>query len=116
MLYVKDVIREVHSPWDPRPDLEVERIMRPARFVPEFVPADEVLRQMQASRVHIAVVVDEYGGVSGIVTIEDVVEEIVGGDIADEHDPSEPGIVDLGEGALQVPRGRGCPRWASCSA
>ncbi|MGY5764653.1 hemolysin family protein [Brachybacterium sp. DNPG3] len=106
MLYVKDVIREVHSPWDPRPDLEVEQIMRPARFVPEFVPADEVLRQMQASHVHIAVVVDEYGGVSGIVTIEDVVEEIVG-EIADEHDPQEPGIMDLGDGRFRVPAREG---------
>ncbi|MGO3315432.1 MAG: transporter associated domain-containing protein, partial [Brachybacterium tyrofermentans] len=71
-------------------------------FVPEFVTADEVLRQMQTSHVHITVVVDEYGGVSGIVTIEDILEEIVG-EIADEHDPDEPEIEDLGEGRYRVP-------------
>ena len=82
MLYVKDVMRAIHSPWDPRPQRPVSEVMRPARFAPEFVPADEVLRQMQTSHVHITVLVDEYGGVAGIVTIEDVLEEIVG-EIAD---------------------------------
>lgn len=102
MLYVKDVLRTIHAPGNPRPDLGITEIMRPARFVPEFVPADEVLRQMQADRVHISIVVDEYGGVSGIVTIEDIVEEIVG-EIADEHDRREPEIEDLGDGVHRVP-------------
>ncbi len=102
ILYVKDVSRVIHSPWDPRPDRPVTEIMRPARFVPEFVPADDVLRGMQTSRVHISVVVDEYGGVAGIVTIEDMIEEIVG-EIADEHDRSEPEIEDLGDGVFRVP-------------
>ncbi|MCT1774774.1 hemolysin family protein [Brachybacterium sp. p3-SID957] len=102
MLYVKDVMRAIHSPWDPRPDRAVEDIARRAYFVPEFVSADVVLQQMQTSHVHIAIVVDEYGGVSGIVTIEDVVEEIVG-DIEDEHDRSEPQIEDLGDGVFRVP-------------
>ncbi|MFC7458094.1 hemolysin family protein [Brachybacterium sp. GCM10030267] len=102
MLYVKDVLKAIHSPWDPSPDRPVAEIMRPARFVPEFVAADEVLRQMQTSHVHITVVVDEYGGVSGIVTIEDILEEIVG-EIADEHDPAEPEIEDLGDGRYRVP-------------
>ena len=102
MLYVKDVMRAIHSPWDPRPQRPVSEVMRPARFAPEFVPADEVLRQMQTSHVHITVLVDEYGGVAGIVTIEDVLEEIVG-EIADEHDRREPEIEDLGEGRYRVP-------------
>ncbi|MGO3507467.1 MAG: hemolysin family protein, partial [Brachybacterium tyrofermentans] len=102
MLYVKDVMKAIHAPWDPRPERPVSEIMRPARFVPEFVMADEVLRQMQTSHVHITMVVDEYGGVSGIVTIEDILEEIVG-EIADEHDPAEPEIEDLGEGRYRVP-------------
>lgn len=106
MLYVKDVMRAMHSPWDPRPDRPVEEIARRAHFVPEFVSADVVLRQMQTSRVHIAIVVDEYGGVSGIVTIEDVVEEIVG-DIADEHDRTEQKIEDLGGGTYRVPAREG---------
>jgi CBS domain containing-hemolysin-like protein len=102
MLYVKDVMRAIHSPWDPRPQRPVREVMRPARFAPEFVAADEVLRQMQTSHVHITVLVDEYGGVAGIVTIEDVLEEIVG-EIADEHDRREPEIEDLGEGRYRVP-------------
>ncbi|WP_193106816.1 hemolysin family protein [Brachybacterium sp. FME24] len=102
MLYAKDVMKAIHSPWDPRPERPVSEIMRAARFAPEFVTADEVLRQMQTSHVHITVVVDEYGGVSGIVTIEDILEEIVG-EIADEHDPAEPEIEDLGDGSYRVP-------------
>ena len=102
MLYVKDVMRAIHSPWDPRPDRPVSEIMRPVRFIPESVAASDVLRQMQSSNVHIAVIIDEYGGVAGIVTIEDVLEEIVG-EISDEHDPSEPEIHDLGGGTFRVP-------------
>lgn len=102
MLYVKDVMRAIHSPWDPRPQRPVHEIMRAARFAPEFLAADAVLAQMQTSHVHITVLVDEYGGVAGIVTIEDILEEIVG-DIADEHDRREPEIEDLGEGRYRVP-------------
>jgi CBS domain containing-hemolysin-like protein len=102
VLYVKDVMRTIHSPWDPRPDRAVVEIMRQPMFVPEFVGADDVLRQMQTTRVHIAIIVDEYGGVSGMVTIEDVLEEIVG-EIADEHDRKEPEVEDLGEGIFRVP-------------
>ncbi|MGP9536834.1 hemolysin family protein [Brachybacterium sp. AOP43-C2-M15] len=102
MLYVKDVMRAIHSPWDPRPQRPVHEIMRAARFAPEFVAADEVLAQMQTSHVHITVLVDEYGGVAGIVTIEDILEEIVG-EIADEHDPREPEIEELGDGRYRVP-------------
>src|SRR5699024_11402275 len=69
---------------------------------PEFVAADSVLAQMQTSHVHITVLVDEYGGVAGIVTIEDILEEIVG-DIADEHDRHEPAIQELGGGRYRVP-------------
>ena len=95
-------MRAIHSPWDPRPQRPVHEIMRPARFAPEFVAADEVLTQMQTSHVHITVLVDEYGGVAGVVTIEDILEEIVG-EIADEHDRREPEIEDLGEGRYRVP-------------
>ncbi len=102
ILYVKDVMRAIHSPWDPRPQRPVHEILRPARFAPEFVAADSVLAQMQTSHVHITVLVDEYGGVAGIVTIEDILEEIVG-NIADEHDRHEPEIQDLGGGRYRVP-------------
>src|SRR5699024_3665134 len=93
MLYVKDVMRAIHSPWDPRPQRPVHEIMRAARFAPEFLAADAVLAQMQTSHVHITVLVDEYGGVAGIVTIEDILEEI----------RREPEIEDLGEGRYRVP-------------
>lgn len=102
VLYVKDVMRAIHSPWNPGADRPVTEIMRPAMFVPEIASADDVLRQMQERRIHVGIVVDEYGGVCGIVTIEDVLEEIVG-EIADEHDRREPEIEDLGDGRYRVP-------------
>jgi len=63
----------------------VERVMRPATYVPDSKPVDELLRQMQQQRIHVAIVIDEYGGTAGLVTIEDILEEIVG-EIADEYD------------------------------
>jgi len=80
----------------------VESLMRPAFFVPDSRPADELLKDMQARRTHIAVVVDEYGGVAGLVTIEDILEEIVG-EIADEYDVDErPSIEELADGDFRV--------------
>jgi CBS domain containing-hemolysin-like protein len=75
--------------------------MRPAVFVPESKPVDELLREMQAQQTHIAVVVDEYGGTAGLVTIEDVLEEIVG-EITDEYDVERPLVEDLPDGSLRV--------------
>ena len=63
--------------------------MRPAVFVPDTKPVDELLREMQAQQTHIAIVVDEYGGTAGLVTIEDILEEIVG-EITDEYDVEAP--------------------------
>src|SRR5699024_8059912 len=102
ILYVKDVMRAIHSPWHPRPQRPVHAILLPAGLALEFVFAESVLAQMQTSHVHITVLVGEYGGVAGIVTIEDILEEIVG-DIADEHDRHEPEIQDLGGGRHRVP-------------
>ena len=62
--------------------------MRPVLYVPDSKPVDELLREMQAERKHVAVVVDEYGGTAGLVTIEDILEEIVG-EITDEYDEAE---------------------------
>ncbi|MEK8228588.1 transporter associated domain-containing protein [Oerskovia sp. M15] len=70
--------------------------------MPESKPVDDLLREMQASASHIAMVVDEYGGVAGLVTIEDALEEIVG-ELTDEHDRSGPEIEDLGDGTYRIP-------------
>jgi len=72
----------------------INKIKRPVLFVPPSMAADALLKKMQASRVHMAIVVDEYGGTDGLVTLEDIIEEIVG-DIEDEHDDGEPEIRTL---------------------
>ena len=102
VIYLKDVTRRIFDHRDGESTEKVESVMRPAYFVPESKAADDLLKDMQANRTHIAVVVDEYGGVAGIVTIEDVLEEIVG-EIADEYDVDErPPVEELPEGALRV--------------
>ncbi len=99
--YFKDVVRVLQDGpgADARP---VAEVARPAIFVPESKPVDDLLREMQASSSHIAMVVDEYGGIAGLVTIEDALEEIVG-ELTDEHDRPEPEVEDLGDGVLRVP-------------
>ena len=79
----------------------VESIMRVPYFVPDSKPADALLRDMQSARVHMAIVVDEYGGTAGLVTIEDILEEIVG-EIADEYDTAAPEVTELPDGAFRV--------------
>jgi CBS domain containing-hemolysin-like protein len=84
--YLKDIVAWVHSrPEDDDAFDRVDKVMRPATYVPDSKPVDVLLRQMQAQRIHAAVVIDEYGGTAGLVTIEDILEEIVG-EIADEYD------------------------------
>ncbi|MDD9205169.1 transporter associated domain-containing protein, partial [Georgenia sp. 10Sc9-8] len=88
-----------------RPDAEdavVAEVMREAVFVPETKLVDDLLREMQAESFHIAMVVDEYGGIAGLVTIEDLLEELVG-EMTDEHDRAEPEVEDLGDGVVRVP-------------
>lgn len=77
----------------------ITRVMKPALFVPELQPADALLRQMQRESVHLALAVDEYGGISGLVTLEDLIEELLG-DISDEHDRETPEIVIDGDGFI----------------
>jgi len=79
----------------------VTRIMKPAIFVPELQRADELLRQMQREANHLALVVDEYGGISGLVTLEDLIEELLG-DISDEHDREAPEAVLEPDGSFRV--------------
>jgi len=101
VVYFKDVVKVVHASPEAA-SRRVAEVARPAIFVPESKPVDDLLREMQASASHIAMVVDEYGGVAGLVTIEDALEEIVG-ELTDEHDRSGPEVEDLGEGTFRVP-------------
>ena len=101
IVYLKDLIRRTHDYRDGESAELVESVMRPATFVPESKPVDELLREMQAQQTHIAIVVDEYGGTAGLVTIEDILEEIVG-EITDEYDVEPPLVEELEDGSLRV--------------
>ncbi len=100
-LYLKDVARRVFDRKDAETTEHVESLMRSVLWVPDSKPADDLLREMQSSRKHIAVVVDEYGGTAGVVTIEDILEEIVG-EITDEFDQDEIGVESLPDGSVRV--------------
>ena len=101
VLYLKDVARILSKDPDSLETTTVSTKGRKPTFVPESMPVDDLLRQMQKSATHIAIVVDEYGGVAGLVTMEDVIEEIVG-DIADEYDREIPEVEELEDGQLRV--------------
>jgi CBS domain containing-hemolysin-like protein len=100
VVYLKDLARRVHISREAETEL-VSTAMRPAAFVPDTKNAGDLLREMQQDRIHVAVVIDEYGGTAGIVTIEDILEEIVG-EITDEYDRELPPVDDLGEGRYRV--------------
>ncbi|MDQ1748637.1 MAG: magnesium and cobalt exporter, family [Frankiaceae bacterium] len=97
--YLKDLARRVYEDED-RSE-KVDEVMRPTYFIPDSKPVDELLREMQAKQVHVAIVIDEYGGTAGLVTIEDIIEEIVG-EIADEYDRESPRTETLDDGSLRV--------------
>ncbi|SNT06870.1 Hemolysin, contains CBS domains [Streptosporangium subroseum] len=99
--YLKDIARRVQDTGDDGRAESVESIMRPATYVPESKPIDQLLREMQARQIHQAIVIDEYGGTAGLVTIEDVLEEIVG-EIADEYDQEAPRVESLEDGSVRV--------------
>ena len=101
VLYLKDVIRRTQDGDPSAPAHPVDDAMRPANFVPESKPVDDLLSEMQAARNHLVIVVDEYGGTAGLVTIEDILEEIVG-EITDEYDVERPPIDHLDDGSVRV--------------
>jgi CBS domain containing-hemolysin-like protein len=101
IMYLKDVVRRVFEHRDAEQDERVESLMRVPYFVPDSKPADALLRDMQSARVHMAIVVDEYGGTAGLATIEDILEEIVG-EITDEYDTQTPEVTEVPGGAYRV--------------
>ena len=112
LLYLKDVVATLHGRPESQLTRSVESECRPARYVPESKPVGDLLRELQRESTHVAIVIDEYGGTAGLVTLEDLIEEIVG-EIVDEYDSEVPelerlddieyrisarmGITDLGE-------------------
>ncbi len=92
MIHGKDLLEYVGSHGANAPALDLKKLKRPVLFIPEVASIDMLLKVFQRGRSHLAIVVDEYGGVAGLVTLEDVLEELVG-PIRDEFDVEEPGIV-----------------------
>jgi putative hemolysin len=99
ILYAKDLLPFLKSSYGPRP--AVRTLLRPPVFVPESMTIDDLLHEFQRRKVHIAIVLDEYGGTAGLVTIEDLLEEIVG-EIQDEYDTEEPMVVRLSDDEARV--------------
>jgi len=101
IVYLKDLVRRSQEPRYIDGRDVVEEIMRSPSFVPESKPVDELLKEMQAQQIHMAIVIDEYGGTAGLVTIEDILEEIVG-EIADEYDQETPPVEQVDECTTRV--------------
>ena len=98
IVYAKDLMR---AERDDAGTQEVSTVLRPAVYVPETKKVPDLLRQMQDERFHIAIVIDEYGGTAGMVTLEDLIEELVG-EIRDEFDVEEPMVEPLPNGGVRV--------------
>jgi CBS domain containing-hemolysin-like protein len=98
VVFAKDLLKAVHHG---RMDAPLADVVRPAHFVPESKKVADLLKEMQKEKFHQALVTDEYGSVTGIVSLEDLLEELVG-EIADEYDVEEPEMVELGEGIYRV--------------
>jgi CBS domain containing-hemolysin-like protein len=98
VVFAKDVLKALHQG---RMDMPLSDIVRPAHFVPESKKASDLLKEMQKEKFHQALVTDEYGSVTGIVSLEDLLEELVG-EIADEYDVEEPEMVQVGDGVYRV--------------
>lgn len=101
VLYLRDAAKGLYERGEEAADEQVALLARPALFAPESLPLDDALRLMQAKSMHLLIVVDEYGGVAGLATMEDVIEELLGA-ISDESDREAEEIEDLGEGRFRV--------------
>jgi CBS domain containing-hemolysin-like protein len=101
IVYLKDIVRRTFQHRESEQTEHVESLMRAPYFVPDSKAVDALLREMQAAHVHLAIAVDEYGGTAGLVTIEDILEEIVG-EIADEHDTAAPEVTELEGGGYRI--------------
>jgi CBS domain containing-hemolysin-like protein len=101
VLYLKDVIKRVYDSPDAQRSERVGSMMRKPVWCPDSKPIDELLREMQLKRVHVVIVVDEFGGTAGMATIEDILEEIVG-EITDEYDEETSDITELADGRFRV--------------
>jgi CBS domain containing-hemolysin-like protein len=101
ILYLKDLVQFAFRNDRAWAHLPAARIARPAVFVPESMRAESLLQQMKRDAVHVCMVVDEYGGIAGLVTLEDLIEELVG-EIADEYDPRSSEVVELEPGRYRV--------------
>lgn len=102
VVYLKDLVKETYYATDGGRSVTVDQVMRPAKFVPDSRSLDTLLQEMQEEQNHIALLVDEYGGIAGLISIEDILEEIVG-EIADEYDSDEVApIENIGERTFRV--------------
>ena len=101
ILYLKDIVKRVYDKSDAQSVELVDSLLRPVTWCPDSKPADDLLREMQAAHTHMVVVVDEFGGTAGLVTIEDLLEEIVG-EIQDEFDREADPATEVSEGVYRV--------------
>lgn len=101
ILYLKDVAAALHRTDPGLQAHDVDSLARDVRYVPESKPVSDLLRELQQESTHVAIVIDEYGGTAGLVTLEDLIEEIVG-EIVDEYDAAAEEAVDLGDGTYRV--------------
>jgi CBS domain containing-hemolysin-like protein len=101
VLYLKDLVQFAYRDDSAWRAASIRPIARPATFVPESMRAETLLQQMKRDAVHVCLVIDEHGGISGLVTLEDLIEELVG-EISDEYDQVSAEFVDLGDGRYRV--------------
>jgi CBS domain containing-hemolysin-like protein len=101
IVYLKDVAAVIHNLAPGEEPPVVDELAREVRYVPDSKPVSDLLRELQKESTHVAIVIDEYGGTAGLVTLEDLIEDIVG-EIVDEYDTESAEAVELGDGSYRV--------------